>query len=328
MAKNVDAVVFVGGISSLFESEDMGVHVEGFLNGDRTIIELPKVQQLTLDNLQLTGKPVIFVLCQGSATSFNTSTVNAWLDAWYPGQAGGLAVADVLFGDYNPAGRLPVTFYEKTSDLNEFHDYNMLTGKGRTYRYFKGKPLFPFGYGLSYTKFRYSNLEIMGDFTKGESVDVSFVVENIGDLAGDEVSQIYVSAIDVPDEPIKALKWFKRQQFEVSEVREFVARLHSEAFMIYDEAKDEMVLRPGKFRIAVGGSSDDKDLIWRDVVFPVQDSNGVGGRQGLFGEKNGWKIAVIILGLIGLAFIMIALIYRAKSRKTPGCSSESLLEVD
>jgi beta-glucosidase len=182
-------------------------------------------------------------------------------------EAGGLAVADVIFGDYNPAGRLPITFYSSTSELNEFHDYDMLAGKGRTYRYYKGKPMFPFGFGLSYTRFKYSNLEILGDVMKGEPVDVCFIVRNAGDLAGDEVLQVYVSAIGVPGEPIKALKWFERRQFEVDQEIEVVARLDKEAFMIYDEEKDEMVLRPGKFRIAVGGSSDDRDLIVKEVTF-------------------------------------------------------------
>jgi hypothetical protein len=184
----------------------------------------------------------------------------------------------------------------------------MLAGKGRTYRYYKGKPLFPFGFGLSYTRFNYSDLKVLGDFMKGEPVDVSFVVENVGDLAGDEVLQVYVSAIGVPGEPIKALKWFKRRQFEVDQKITVVARLENEAFMIYDEEKDDMVLRPGKFRIAVGGSSDDKDLIATEVTFAGGDKNESrvrwtsGGSIGLAG------LFAIILGAVVIVLVMILVI--------------------
>jgi hypothetical protein len=201
----------------------------------------------------------------------------------------------------------------------------MLAGKGRTYRYYTGQALFPFGHGLSYTKFNYSDLEVMGDFTKGEPVDVSFVVRNVGDLAGDEVSQIYVSAIGVPREPIKALKWFKRQQFEVAQEIEVVARLHHEAFMIYDENKDELVLRPGKFRIAVGGSSDDKDLIFKEVNFPnaLSIKKTVLGNEGSVGCKFG-----VIGGLVGVIMVAaaIGIGYGVKCRRAEvGCSSGPLL---
>jgi beta-glucosidase len=317
-----DAIVFVGGISAKFEGEQHKTHAEGFYGGDRTRIELPKVQERFLEAMKLTGKPVIFVLCQGSASAFDTNGLSAVLNAWYPGEQGGNAVADVLYGDYNPAGRLPVTFYSSTEELNDFHNYHMLEGKGRTYRYYKGKPLFPFGYGLSYTKFKYSNLEIVGDFTKGRPIDVSFLVENIGNFAGDEVSQIYVTAIDVPNEPIKALKWFKRQQFEVAQQTEIVARLHNEAFMVYDESEDELVLRPGKFRIAVGGSSDDKDLIWKEVSFP---NVIVGNNSFLWNNGSKKWIFGVIGGLIGIA-LTIGIVYRVKSRQSEdGCDSEGLL---
>jgi beta-glucosidase len=313
-AATSDAIIFVGGISTHFEGEERC----------RGTIELPEVQRSFLDGLKQTGKPVVFVLCQGSASAFDPSGLAAILVAWYPGQEGGHAVADVIFGDYNPAGRLPVTFYSSTSELNEYHDYDMLAGKGRTYRYYKGKALFPFGYGLSYTKFQYSDLEVVGDYTKGEPVDVSFVVHNVGNFAGDEVSQIYVTAVDVPGEPIKALKWFQRQQFEVGQEKEVVTRLHNDAFMVYDEAKDELVLRPGKFRIWVGGSSDDKDLIVKEVSFP----NVIVGKKSSFvGNASGWKIGVIV-GLAGIVLVIIAVsvIYSVKKHQGQHvCASEPLL---
>jgi beta-glucosidase len=325
-AAESDVILFVGGISAVYEGEEMHTHPEGFDGGDRTVIELPRVQRSFLEGLKQTGKPIIFLLCQGSATVFELSGLSAVVNAWYPGQEGSAAIAEVLFGDYNPAGRLPVTFYSSTHELNEFHDYNLSAGKGRTYRYYKGKPLFPFGYGLSYTKFHYRDLRVMGDYTKGQPVDVSFIVQNIGDLAGDEVSQVYVSAIDVPGEPIKSLRWFKRQQFEVAEQIEFVARLHNEAFMIYDEAKDELVLRPGKFRIAVGGSSGDEDLIWKDVSFPnviVEAEKPFGGYK----SSGSWNIGVIG-GLVGIVIVAvtIGIVYRLRSHGSePGCHSEPLL---
>jgi beta-glucosidase len=314
-AKRSDAVIFVGGICGRHEGEE---HCRG-------AIELPEIQRKFLDNLKEAGKPLIFVLCSGSPVAFDPSGLSAALAAWYAGEGGGRAVADVIYGDYNPAGRLPVTFYTSTSELNEYHDYDMLAGKGRTYRYYKGKPLFPFGHGLSYTKFQYSDLQVMGDFTKGLPVDVSFVLRNVGALAGDEVSQIYVTAVDVPGEPIKALKWFLRQPLEAAERIEIVARLHHEAFMVFDEAKDELVLRPGKFRIWVGGSSDDKDLLFTDVSFPktLGDNKWFLGNKGSSGCKVG-----VIGGLIGIAIVAVAvgIIYGVKRRRMEvGCSSGPLL---
>jgi beta-glucosidase len=314
-AKTSDAVIFVGGITGDDEGEGQC----------RSSIELPEIQREFLDHLKETEKPIIFVLCSGSAVAFDPSGLSAALAAWYGGEGGGRAVADVIYGDYNPAGRLPVTFYTSTSELNEFHNYDMLAGKGRTYRYYKGKALFPFGYGLSYTKFEYSDMQVMGDFTKNEPVDVSFVLKNVGNFAGDEVSQIYITAVDVPNEPIKALKWFLRQSLEVAERIEVVARLHHEAFMIFDEAKDELVLRPGKFRIWVGGSSDEKDLIFKDVTFP----NVLGSERLFLGNQGSSKCKLgVIGGLVGIAIVcvVIGIIYGVRRRRVEvGCSSGALL---
>jgi beta-glucosidase len=315
-AKDSDAIVFVGGIWARLEGEEMHVAAEGFSGGDRTIIELPHIQREFLEALKMTGKPVIFVLCQGSASAFNTSGLAAVLDAFYPGQAGGTAVADVIFGDYNPAGRLPVTFYENTSELLDFKDYNMSTGKGRTYRYYKGKPLFPFGYGLSYTKFKYTNLKIHGNILKDKLVNVSFSVKNIGKVVGEEVSQIYVSALDAQGEPIKALKWFKRYELKVEEEVEIVAELNEEAFMIYDELNDTMVLRAGRFKIGVGGSSDDNDLIVKEVKFEPPTPSKVPHHKGF----AAWKIGAIsgAAGLVVIAVVIVVVLIVRSGKKEGG----------
>jgi beta-glucosidase len=156
-ARNADVVVFVGGITAGLEGEEMAVYEDGFAGGDRTKIELPKVQRDLLALIKTSGKPVVFVLCAGSAMAFDAAGLNAVVDAFYPGQAGGTAVADVLFGLYNPAGRLPITFYRKTEDLPDFENYSLV---GRTYRYFTGDVLYPFGHGLSYTTFKYEKLSV------------------------------------------------------------------------------------------------------------------------------------------------------------------------
>src|SRR5678815_5751237 len=176
-----DAIVMVMGITPSVEGEEMDVKVEGFRGGDRTEITLPQPQEDLIKEVQALGKPVVLVLVGGSALAVNWANDNvpAILDAWYPGEEGGTAIADVIFGDYNPAGRLPVTFYKSVSQLPDFTDYNM---QGRTYRYFKGEPLYPFGFGLSYTTFVYSNLRLNAKSVKaGEPVEVSVDVMNDGE---------------------------------------------------------------------------------------------------------------------------------------------------
>jgi beta-glucosidase len=189
--KDADAIVFIGGISPKLEGEEMNVKVPGFSGGDRTTIGLPQVQTDLLKVLHSSGKPVVFAMMTGSAlaTPWEAANLPAILNTWYGGQAAGTALADVLFGDYNPAGRLPVTFYKSETQLPAFDDYSMV---GRTYRYFKGEPLFPFGHGLSYTTFKYSNLKVLAKPRTGQPVAVSVDVQNTGARAGDEVVQLYV----------------------------------------------------------------------------------------------------------------------------------------
>jgi beta-glucosidase len=189
--KDADAIVFVGGISPKLEGEEMNVKVPGFSGGDRTTIGLPQVQTDLLKVLHSSGKPVIFTMMSGSAiaTPWEAANLPALLTTWYGGQSAGTALADVLFGDYNPAGRLPVTFYKSETQLPAFDDYSMA---GRTYRYFTGEPLYPFGHGLSYTTFQYSNFKVLSKPVTGQPISVSVQVHNTGQRAGDEVVQLYV----------------------------------------------------------------------------------------------------------------------------------------
>jgi beta-glucosidase len=204
--KDADVIVFAGGISSKVEGEEMGVVIDGFKRGDRTSLDLPAVQKELLKELKATGKPVVFVLMTGSAIGLEWESQNipAIVNAWYGGQAGGQAIADVLFGDYNPAGRLPVTFYRTADDLPDFEDYSMAN---RTYRYFKGTPVYPFGYGLSYTTFEYGEPDVVRE---GESLKVKTTVTNTGDRDGDEVVQLYLTNKRDFVTPVRALKGFKR----------------------------------------------------------------------------------------------------------------------
>ena len=259
-AAQADVIIMVGGLSAQLEGEEMMVPYEGFSGGDRTRIELPPVQKGLLDALDATGKPVVFVNCTGSAIAFAEveNEYDALLQAWYAGQATGLAVADVLFGDYNPAGRLPVTFYKSTSQLPDFHDYNM---EGHTYRYFRDEPLYAFGYGLSYTTFEYGDATLSKASVKaGSSVDITIPVKNTGAIDGDEVVQVYVKSLDNPDAPIKSLKGFKRVNIAAGQQASVKITLDKGAFEYYDEKIDELSVRPGKYQILYGPSSQDKDL--------------------------------------------------------------------
>ena len=205
----MDAIIYVGGLSPQLEGEEMQVNFKGFRGGDRTSIELPSTQREYISALAATGKPVVFVNLSGSAVAMVPETKNcaAILQAWYGGQQGGQAVADVLFGDYNPAGRLPVTFYASDSDLPDFGDYDM---EGHTYRYFKGKPLFPFGHGLSYSEFSY------GEAVLADGM-LSIPVTNISETDGDEVVQVYVRRDDDVNGPVKSLRGFRRVHVKAGE---------------------------------------------------------------------------------------------------------------
>src|SRR6185436_15781690 len=210
VAKQADAVVMFLGLTANLEGEEMRVQIAGFRGGDRTTIDLPSTQQQLLERIVKLGKPTVLVLLSGSALAVNWAQANvpAIVEAWYPGQAGN-AIADVLFGDYNPAGRLPVTFYGSVSDLPAFDDYRMA---GRTYRFFKGQPLYPFGHGLSYTTFTYANLGTSADSAgTNATVLVSVDVTNSGKRSGDEVVQMYVEHVGSSVErPIRELRGYRR----------------------------------------------------------------------------------------------------------------------
>ncbi|HEY3413198.1 MAG TPA: glycoside hydrolase family 3 C-terminal domain-containing protein [Armatimonadota bacterium] len=252
-AAKSDAVVMVMGISPRLEGEEMDVKVPGFSGGDRTNIDLPKAQEDFIEAMTATGKPVVLVLLSGSALAVNWANdrIPAIVQAWYPGQHGD-AVADVLFGDYNPAGRLPVTFYKSVEDLPPFTDYNMA---GRTYRYFGGKVLYPFGHGLSYTSFKYGKPKTS---ISTDSVDLSLDVTNTGRTDGDEVVQVYVHQVGAPkDRPIKQLKAFRRVHIAAGQKVNAQFTLKDDAFAWYDETVGKFVVTPGRYEIQIGTSSAD-----------------------------------------------------------------------
>jgi beta-glucosidase len=209
-----------------------------------------------------TGTPVVFVLLAGSSIAFDglEEDVQAILMGWYPGQRGGDAVASVLFGDYNPAGRLPVTFYTSTEELADFRNYSMRAGKGFTYRYYKGKPLYPFGHGLSYTTFEYSNLAISKEtIGNKDSFTVSVQIRNTGNRDGEEVVQLYVCDLEstVPM-PVKQLRGFKRIKLKKGEHKEVVFKLNVLNDLHYYNARlQKYTVEPGEFEIQIGASSND-----------------------------------------------------------------------
>lgn len=252
IARHADVIVMCMGITPRMEGEEMDVKIDGFTGGDRTRLDLPVTQQQLIKDIQALGKPVILVLLNGSALAVNweNKNVDAIIEAWYPGQAAGQAIADVLFGDYNPAGRLPVTFYRSTNDLPAFDDYRM---GSRTYRYFKGKPLYPFGFGLSYTTFRYENIKVNKEFKKGDSVKVSFTLRNTGRVAGDEVAQLYISNLNrSPIDPVHSLRGFRRVHLNAGESKTIEFILNSEDFFATSN-KNDKPLHSQKFEIFIGG---------------------------------------------------------------------------
>ena len=259
-ARGSDVVVFVGGLTSEVEGEEMRVSYPGFAGGDRTDIALPAIQQKLLEALHGTGKPVVLVLTTGSALGLRWAQDNlpALLVAWYPGQQGGSAVADVLFGDANPAGRLPVTFYESVAQLPAFDDYHM---EGRTYRYFRGEPVYPFGFGLSYTKFEYSALQVSRPrLGARDTVEVSLAVKNGGSRAGDEVVQLYVrpAGPGQPGAAMRTLRGFERISLAPGgQKRIRFTLVPARDLATYDEAHKAYVAAPGAYEIEVGASSRD-----------------------------------------------------------------------
>lgn len=258
--KDADVVVFAGGISPLLEGEEMGVNLPGFKGGDRTDIELPAVQRELIHALHRAGKKIILVNCSGSPIALEPETKNceAILQAWYPGQAGGTAVADVLFGDYNPGGRLPVTFYRNMSRLPDFEDYNMT---GRTYRYMTQQPLFPFGYGLSYTTFEYGNLSLTKEQIKvGEPLKLTVNVTNNGQRDGEEVVQVYLKKQDDAEGPGKTLRAFKRVRIPAGKSVEVAFDLNGKVLEWWDAQSNTMRVCAGRYDVMVGKSSQDRDL--------------------------------------------------------------------
>lgn len=258
--KDADVIIFVGGISPRLEGEEMPVKIDGFSGGDRTSIDLPAVQEKMLKALKATGKPVIMILCTGSAIALNweNDNLDAIVNAWYGGQEAGTAVADVLFGDYNPAGRLPITFYKSVNQLPDFSNYNM---KGRTYRYMTEKPLYPFGYGLSYTTFEYGDAQLSAPtISKTDNVTLSFKLSNTGKRNGDEVAQIYIKSPNDPSAPIKALKAFKRIHINAGESADVTFTLSATTFRSFNDKHQDFEIRPGKYQILYGGSSADSAL--------------------------------------------------------------------
>ena len=251
-ARNADVVVAVVGITSELEGEEMPVNEPGFKGGDRTSIDLPQPERDLLEALAGVGKPLVVVLTNGSALAVNWANehANAILDAWYPGEEGGTAVAETLSGRNNPAGRLPVTFYKGTDQLPPFEDYSM---KNRTYRYFTGAPLYPFGYGLSYTKFSYGDLKVPESVVHaGSPVVAEVTVTNTGKKAGDEVAQLYLSFPDVPGAPLRALRGFQRVHLEAGASQKLRFELKGRDLSMVTEA-GEPIVAEGKYSISIGG---------------------------------------------------------------------------
>lgn len=252
VAKEADAVVMFMGLTADMEGEEMPIDLDGFRGGDRTKLGLPQNQLDLIKEIHALGKPVVLVLLNGSALAVNWENENipAILEAWYPGQAGGTAIANVLFGDYNPGGKLPVTFYRSVDDLPAFEDYNMTS---QTYRYFDGEPLYPFGYGLSYTDFEFSEIQVPASVDAGQSVTVSATIRNSGKLAGDEVVQVYVSRKGSDFVvPLRSLKAFDRIHLQAGEEKQVSFELAADAFSVISD-EGEKLLPPGKYEISIGG---------------------------------------------------------------------------
>ena len=253
---DIDKVIFVGGISPALEGEEMPVNIDGFKGGDRTHIELPAVQRNFLKALKAAGKQVVFVNCSGSCIALQpeTESCDAIVQVWYPGQEGGTAVADILFGDVNPSGKLPVTFYKDSSQLPDYEDYSM---KGRTYRYFNDA-LFPFGFGLSYTSFELGEPTISKN-AENAAFTISVPVKNVGMRGGSETVQLYIRNLQDPDGPLKSLRAFQRVNVKAGETATVELHLTDKSFEFWDPATNTMRIKKGNYEILVGTSSLDKD---------------------------------------------------------------------
>jgi beta-glucosidase len=274
-ARNADLVIMVLGLSPRIEGEEMNVHAEGFSGGDRTSLNLPALQEQLLESISALGKPVVLVLTNGSAVAVNWADghVPAILEAWYPGEEGGTAVAEALAGDFSPGGRLPVTFYKSVDQLPAFDDYSMAK---RTYRYFDGVPLYPFGYGLSYTTFAYHNLRVDHPAVAADgSVHLSVDVSNTGSISGDEVVQLYLTHPSVPGAPRRALKGFQRIHLDRGAQKTVSFALSSRDLGIVD--------LDGKHRIAPGTVD-----VWIGSGQPLERENiNPAGMKGQFTITSG-----------------------------------------
>lgn len=257
-ASAADVVVYAGGISPEMEGEELDVNMEGFYRGDRTSLDLPASQGRTLSLLAQTGKPVVLILTSGSALSINpeNETIPAILEAWYPGEAGGSAIAEVLFGDFNPAGRLPVTFYKSVNDLPPFEDYSMA---GRTYRYFKGEPLYPFGHGLSYTRFEYLKATTtLPQYQSTDTIILHVTVKNTGKRSGDEVVQVYMShGSSAYPSPRTTLVGFQRLPVRQGQSETCIIPIPVQNFRIYNPETNSYFVEPGNYTLSIGASSQD-----------------------------------------------------------------------
>ncbi|WP_372775422.1 glycoside hydrolase family 3 C-terminal domain-containing protein [Mangrovibacterium sp.] len=267
LASKSDVVVFVGGISADVEGEQMRVDYDGFDGGDRTNIELPEIQKQLIQELHETGTPVVLVLLNGSALAVNWEQENlpAIVEAWYPGELGGTAIANVLFGEYNPSGRLPVTFYKSHKDLAPFVNYSM---KGRTYRYFQGEPLYAFGHGLSYTDFAYENMRLSAEkIQAADSLLVTIDLKNSGELAGDEVVQLYITDVESSVvRPLKSLRGIKRVSLDAGKTWQLTFSVTPEDLSFFDVQLKKKIVEPGVFEVGIGPSSDKLTKLTFEVV--------------------------------------------------------------
>ncbi|WP_158850744.1 glycoside hydrolase family 3 C-terminal domain-containing protein [Algibacter sp. L1A34] len=267
LAKKSEVVVFVGGISPGVEGEQMPVNSKGFKGGDKTDIQLPEVQKELLKALHETGTPVVLVLLNGSALAVNweNDNLSAIVEAWYPGELGGNAIADVLFGDYNPSGRLPITFYKSIKELSPFVNYSM---KGRTYRYFEGEALYPFGFGLSYAQFNYENIKLKNKKIKTNgSTSVSIDVTNVGKIKGEEVVQLYIKDLESKEvRPLKSLRGIRRVSLNPNETIRVKFTIKPEDLAFYNFKENKQVVEPGLFKIGIGKSSNELININLDVI--------------------------------------------------------------
>lgn len=268
-AAQADVIVAVVGLTSRLEGEEMPVNRPGFSGGDRTSLDLPAPEESLLEALAATGKPLVVVLLNGSALSvaWAKEHANAILEAWYPGQAGGTAVARTLSGSNNPAGRLPVTFYRDARDLPPFEDYSM---SGRTYRYFAGEPLWPFGFGLSFTSFEYRDLRLAtNSFTAGSGLDVHVTLRNSGKLPGDEVAQLYLKFPNVAGAPLRALRGFQRVHLMPNETRRLQFHLEPRDLSMVSEAGD-IIVAQGPYTVSVGGGQPDGSAVTLSQTFEIR----------------------------------------------------------